>query len=336
MTEAIPASPVNNSHAWRGVDMVSRDDWVVTFTPEQIDELESSAAEARNKRKTLVQLTREDFSLPSLRETAQRWLRELDQGRGFLLLRGLPVVRWGLELSQYVYVGLGLRMGTLASQNAAGDLLGHVRDTGENPNDPAVRRYRTRLEQPFHTDGADVIGLLCLQPARSGGRSLICSSVTVFNEILKRRADLAPLLFQPFYFDRNNEQSEGEPPAFPMPLCYYDGQRLRTFYVGWYIRDAQRHTEVPRLTPEQNELLALIDAIAAEPDIHLSMDFQPGDIQLLKNCYSLHSRTAYTDWDEPAHKRHLLRLWINADADYDAIVKELPTSEGAVSDANFL
>ncbi|MGI9289614.1 MAG: TauD/TfdA family dioxygenase [Pseudomonadales bacterium] len=335
MTASIPEAPISDARAWCGADIQQRDDWIHRFNAEQIAELEAAARRVKQEGIPLTELRQANFSLPSIRDWTMSAARELELGRGFLLLRGLPVERWGLDLAQYAYVGLGLQLGALASQNAAGDLLGHVRDTGENPNDPAVRRYKTRLEQPFHTDGADVIGLLCLQTAREGGQSRICSSVTLFNEILARRPDLAPLLFQPFYFDRNDEQAEGEPPAFPMPLCYFDGQKLRTFYVSWYIRDAQRHAEVPRLTASQIELLDLIDVCAADPNNYLSMDFQPGDIQLLKNCYILHCRTHYTDWSDPEKKRHLLRLWINAQP-LDAIVQELPTREGAVSDSDLL
>jgi hypothetical protein len=317
--------------------MAMTDVWASQFETVEIDELEQAARKVAATGKLLRDLRREDFDLPLLSRRARTWLRELDQGRGFMLLRGLPVQRWGLELSQIAYLGLGLQMGGLGSQNAAGDLLGHVRDTGEDPDDPSVRLYRTRRAQGFHTDGADVIALLCLQRAKSGGESCIVSSVSVFNRILEARPDLVPLLFQPFYFDRNEEQAEGEDPAFPLPLAYYDGTNLRMFYVGWYIRDAQRHPTVPRLTGEQVELLDLIDATADE--LSLAMDFKPGDVQLLKNSTILHGRAAFEDWDDAARKRHLLRLWINADSVFEDdgnIVKELPTREGVMSDTELL
>ena len=236
--------------------------WIRHFSPIETSELETAARAALARGKALDALRREDFDLPTLSVTCREWLKELDRGRGFVLLRGLPVERWGFELSQVAYLGLGLQMGSLGSQNAAGDLLGHVRDTGEDPDDPSVRLYKTRRAQGFHTDGADVIGLLCLQGARRGGESRIVSSISVFNAILESRPDLAPLMFQPFHFDRNEEQAEGEDPSFAIPLAYYDGENLRMFYIGWYIRDAQRHPSVPRLTAEQSELLDLIDATA--------------------------------------------------------------------------
>lgn len=333
----IPERPVEAASAWRGAEQARRTDWIRRFTAKEIAELEAAAGHAGGTGKPLEELGREDFPLPTLSRTAVAWMGELDRGRGFLLLRGLPVARWGDALSALVYYGLGLHMGTPVSQNAAGDLLGHVRDTGADPDDPSVRLYKTRERLGFHTDGADVIGLLCLRTARRGGASRIVSSVTVFNEVLRRRPDLAPLCFEPFHFDRNEEQAPGEPPTFQLPICHWDGERLRTFYIGWYIRGAQRHPEVPRLTAAQRELLDVIDEIAAEDGIRLDMEFEPGDVQLIKNAQILHARGDYEDWEEPERKRHLLRLWLTARTgfeDGDTLLRGgVPRKVGVASDA---
>ncbi len=335
MEPLIPDQPVQCPQAWLGTEMATDASWIRPFSQGELDELERAARAVAGSGKGVAELSRADFHLPLLERASREWLRELDRGRGFMLLRGLPVQHWGRELSEIAYLGLGLHMGSLGSQNAAGDLLGHVRDTGADPDDPAVRLYKTNRAQAFHTDGADVIALLCLQTARSGGESHVVSSVSVFNHILSARPDLAPLMFQPFHFDRNEEQAEGEAPSFAIPLAYYDGSHLRMFYIGWYIRDAQRHPSVPRLSPEQHELLDLIDATAEK--LSLAMDFQPGDVQLLKNSTMLHGRAAYEDHAEPKRKRHLLRLWINADTDFGDdgnIVKAVPAKDGAVSDSD--
>ena len=337
MNQPLPSAPVTSAQAWLGEDLAGRGEWLRPFSDDEIAELEAAARAALYNRKTPAELRREDFDLPLLSRASREWLQVLNEGRGFLLLRGLPVEDWGFELSQRAYVALGLLLGELASQNAAGDLLGHVRDTGEDPDDPAVRLYKTNRAQGFHVDGADIIALLCLRRARSGGESRIVSSVSVFNRILERRPDLAQLMFEPFHFDRQEEQAEGEDPTFAIPLAYYDGDHLTMFYIGWFIRDAQRHAHVPRLTAAQAELLDMIDATADE--LALDMDFLPGDVQLLKNSTILHGRSAFEDWPEPERRRHLLRLWINARNEFDDggnIVKGIPTVEGSVSDAQLL
>jgi hypothetical protein len=261
----------------------------------------------------------------------------LESGRGFLLVRGVPVERYGERDATLAYWGLGLHLGRPVTQNAAGDLLGHVRDVGIERRDPTVRLYKTRERLGFHTDGADLIGLLCLRPAKSGGTSRIASSAAIYNEILRRRPDLVPVLYQPFPFDRNGEEPPGQPPFFSIPLCRSAEGWLRMFYIGWYVRDSQRHPGAPRLSAQQREAIDLIDEIASDPSVHLDMEFRPGDIQWLKNSVILHARTEYEDHPEPSRKRHLLRLWLSsrrAFADSDALLNQgIPRKQGAVSDA---
>jgi hypothetical protein len=127
---------------------------------------------------------------------------------------------------------------------------------------------------------------------------------------MQRRSDLVPLLFQGFFWDREADAGLGEPPYFSFPICRYENGRLGTLYTGWYIRNAQRFPEVPRLTSTQTELLDLIDTIANDQAFYLDMDFEAGDMQFLKNAVILHARTEYEDWPEPKRKRHLLRLWL--------------------------
>lgn len=303
--------------AWRRADVATDDSWIRPFTSDEIDELEAALRHAKATGKPVTALGRDDFPLGELAATCATWLRELDHGRGFLLLRGLPVERWGDEDSALVYWGLGAHLGTPVSQNAAGELLGQVRDHGIERRDPSLRLYKTRDRLGFHTDGADIIGLLCLRPARSGGISRIASSVAIYNEIRRQRPDLVPVLFEPFPFDRNDEQGPGEPPYFCFPLCIEIEGRLRTFYIGWYIRDSQRHPEAPRLTEAQRQAIDLIDATAADPAIHLDMDFRAGDVQLLKNSVILHARTEFEDFPEPERKRYLLRLWLTARSEFN-------------------
>ncbi len=335
MTE-IRTQPVASPAVWTGREMAARREWVHTLTAEEIADLDGAVACARATGKPLGELRREDFPLGVLADSVERWLDELERGRGFLLVRGVPVERYGEGDATLAYWGLGLHLGMPVSQNAAGDLLGHVRDLGLDRRDPTVRLYKTREQLGFHTDGADVIGLLCLRPARSGGTSRIASSAAIYNEILRRRPDLVPALYEPFPFDRNGEERPGEAPYFALPLCRYADGWLRTFYIGWYIRDSQRHASAPRLTAAQREVIDLIDEIASDPSVHLDMDFRAGDIQWLKNSVILHARTDYEDHAEPERKRHLLRLWLTsrrAFADSDAMLNQgIPRKEGTVSD----
>jgi hypothetical protein len=308
----VDRQPAESRAVWRAADTVDVDEWTYTFSARERAEIVRATDRATDHGLSAAKLTAEQFELPGLVDRITGWIEQLNQGRGFLLLRGFPTDLLSSAATELAYVGLGLHLGTPVSQNAHGDLLGHVRDEGVTRDGPAVRLYRTNERQDFHTDGADLVGLLCLQGAKAGGESKIASSYAVYNEMLARRPDLVDVLYQPLYWDRNDEQSEDEAAFYPLPVFTEIDGTPRIFYIGWYIRDAQRHPDAPRLTETQREAMDLLESIANDPEFYVEMDFQPGDIQLLNNAKILHSREAYRDHDDPALRRHLLRLWLVA------------------------
>jgi hypothetical protein len=280
----------------------------VRLDEEDVAELERARDAVRRRGIELAAMRRADFPLPGLAARVAAWRDELRHGRGFLVVRGLPVARWGDDDAALVYWGLGLHLGRPGAQNAIGDLLGHVVDTGEDAANPFVRRYRTAGDIAYHCDLADAVGLLCLRTARRGGASRIVSSVTVYDELLRRRPDLVDRLYEPVALDRRDEGQSG-PGWVPAIPCRHDAGRLRTFYHSDYFRSAARHADAP-VGPRERELFEVYEAIASEPGVHLDMQFEPGDVQLVSNHVVLHARTAYEDWPEPERKRHLLRLWL--------------------------
>ncbi len=293
--------------AWRGSDLRERDDWCDRLTPSEVDELERAVLAARATGKPTQALTARDLPLPTLATKIARWREEVARGRGFLVIRGVPVDRFSSEDAERFFWGLGLHLGAPGAQNQEGHLLGHVRDHGVD-FESGARGYRTRMRIAYHCDAADLVGLLCLQTAKEGGGSRIASSVTVYNEILRRRPDLALRLYRPFRLDT---RSEGGLRHFPVYPCRYADGELRTFYHSDYFRSVSRHPDAPPLTAEDNELLDLYEEIASSPDVYFEMDFERGDIQLLSNHTQVHSRTAYVDDEDPEKKRHLLRLWVS-------------------------
>jgi hypothetical protein len=284
----------------------------VELTREERGAIVDAANRAAEMGRTAATVERGDFDLPVLRPAVARWVAALSGGFGFVLLRRFPIDELSADAVELAYVGIGLQVGMPVGQDADASLLGHVRDEGVVRREPSVRLYRTRERQDFHTDGSDIVGLLCLERAKAGGESRITSSYAVYNEILSRRPDLLDLLYEPLYWDRNDEQAPGEDPYFALPVLNDVGGMPRLFYIGWYIRDAQRHPGVPRLTTPQREALDLIESIANDPEFYLEMEFAPGDIQFLANAKILHSREAFEDHEEPERRRHLLRLWLTA------------------------
>jgi hypothetical protein len=302
---------IQGPSAWYGPVLSRQTDWLYQLSDTEIREIETAVSDIAGISKNLSTLSPDDFPLPNFGLRLQSLLGEVLDGRGFVLLRGLPVNRWSHRQAALAFLGIGSHLGTLRPQNADGHLLGHVKDLGLSSADPSVRIYQTRERQTFHTDSCDIVGLLCLATAKSGGFSSLVSSVTIFNEMRRRRPDLARVLFAPIATDRRGEVPEGEKPYFQIPVFNWHAGLLSAIYQRQYIESARRFPDVPPLTPAQTAALDLLDELANDSQLHLMMELRPGDIQFVHNHTILHDRTAFEDWLEPERKRHLLRLWLS-------------------------
>jgi Taurine catabolism dioxygenase TauD, TfdA family len=311
MTPTLTRPLVEGASAWIGAALARHpEQWIYSLSPAEIAEIEASVAKVRGR--DLASLTRADFPFPKLGPVLDQLRDEVLDGRGFVLIRGLPVEGKPIEENAAAYWGIGMHFGHPRSQNAMGHLLGHVRDLGLATTDPNVRTYQTTERQHYHTDSCDIVALLCLKTARSGGLSSIVSSMAIYNEMAKRRPDLLQRLFEPFATDRRGEVPVGEKPYFDMPVYNEHDGYISAIYSGTYIRSAQRFADVPRLTAKDIEALEMLDDLANDKELRLDMELRPGDMQFLHNHTCLHDRTAFVDWPEPERKRHLLRLWLAA------------------------
>ena len=307
-----PDGPIGGPGAWRGEDLGNQTDWIVTFSEEEIDELDRAIHEHFAAGREMGEITPETFRLPRLAERLDDALGEVLTGRGFVLLRGFPVERYDIPQAAVAYLGIGSHFGRFRSQNAKGHLLGHVRDIGKDIREQTTRYYQTNRALEYHTDSTDIVALLCLKTARAGGASRIVSSVTLHDEILKRRPDLWEVLFHAFPTDRRGEVPPGMKPWFDVPVFNWHAGHLTTIYVGQYIRSAQENfPQARRLSDIEHEAIDFLDTLCNDPALNLTMDFRPGDMQFLHNHQLLHSRTDFEDWQEPEKRRHLLRLWLS-------------------------
>lgn len=317
--EAFEAAParIDGPSAWSGPQLQAQTGhWLIRPGPSEWEALDRAVRAWADGDRPLAEITPQRFPLPEWSGLLQRARAGLLHGHGFFLLRGFDTGRYALRESAIAYLGIGAHLGSFRSQNARGHLLGHVKDLGADINDPGTRYYQTNRGLEFHTDSCDVVGLLCLQGARRGGESRLVSSVTLYNEIRARRPDLCEALFRPFPTDRRGEVPDGMDPWFDMPVFHWHAGALTTIYVGQYIRSAQALFErAPRLDALQWEAIDLVDTLANDPSLSLSMDFRPGDMQFIHNHQILHAREDFEDWPEPERRRHLLRLWLSpADA----------------------
>ena len=301
---------IHDHSAWYGSELAGCGDWIERLSEAETGEVQSAVRRLQESWHDLMTMTAEDVPLPTLAPRLRRILNEVLNGRGFVLIKGLPVERWTKREAAVAFLVIGVQLGNLRMQNAEGHLLGHVRDLGRSSDDPNTRIYQTRERQTHHTDSCDVVGLMCLQQAKSGGLSSLVSSTTIFNEMRRRRPDLLNVLMQPIETDRRGEVPQGSKPYFNIPIFNYHDGLVSAIYQRQYIESARRFPGVPPLNPLQIEALDLLDELANDPKLNLTMELEPGDIQLVHNHTILHDRTAFEDYEEPERKRHLLRLWL--------------------------
>jgi hypothetical protein len=296
--------------AWYGPAMAKRTDWIVPLTPADLAEIGAAMKPLVARDADIAAIAARDFPLPTLGPKLAAARTELLAGRGFFLLRGLPLADWSVREAATAYFGIGAHLGKARSQNAKGHVLGHVKDMGLSSADPNVRIYQTNERQTYHTDSCDVVALLCLKTARRGGLSTLVSSTTIFNEMRRRRPDLLALLFEPLATDRRGEVPVGMKPWFEIPVFNWHEGHLSAIYQRQYIDSAQRLDGAPRLSSAKIEALDLFDDLANDPALNLHMEFRPGDMQFVHNHTLLHDRTGFEDWPDPDQRRHLLRLWL--------------------------
>jgi Taurine catabolism dioxygenase TauD, TfdA family. len=310
--DAVP--PVTTAAAWRGDELEKTGEWIYMLSGEQVSELEGLGKRFLEENPDLRTVRAEDYPLGACAGAVAEWGRDVDYGRGFVLVRGLRTDLYSDALSAAIYYILGLHMGDPIRQNEMGDLVDHVYATSDKTmDDPTALSSKVRDKLVYHSDSSDVVALMCLRPAKEGGLSCLVSGAQIYNEILKRRPDLAPLLLEPFHWDWRRQDHNAPADTYTSPIVsLVDG--VFSMYAGsLYILTAQEYAGVPKLIPEQIEVLELFDTITYEEGMAIAMDFRPGDIQWLSNYAALHARTTFWDWPEPQRRRHLLRLWLSRD-----------------------
>ena len=302
--------------AWLGSDMrANTQHWLYELSEAEVADLEAAANHFLRLDRDIGQIAQETFPLETFCDHLDHLRHTLLHGVGVEVLRGLPIHRYSQQLTAAIFCGIGAHLGSARSQNAAGHILGHVRDIGADAEDPDSRIYQTHERQTFHTDSADVVGLLCLNKAQEGGQSLLVSAESIYNRMRAQRPDLLELLFDPIATDRRGEVPEGAKPFVEIPVFSWFAGLLTVFYQRQYIDSAQRFQGTMPLSRQHVAALDLFDELANDPELCVEMQLEPGDMQFVYNHAMLHDRTAFIDWPEQARRRHLMRLWLSIDGD---------------------
>ena len=306
-----PAGRATGPAAWYAADFAHDQSWLHRFTDDDIAEIEAALQTALATGKPVVDLTRDDFPLPTVAGKLAAAVDEVERGRGFVLLRGIRLPNYSREEARALFWGVGRHIGDPVTQNPQGALLHEIEDLGNDYGGNNVRGHSTNARLRPHVDPCDIVGLFCIRPAATGGLSTISSAHTVFNEILEKHPDYLESLCRGFRIDYAGKGPTAAPDLTSpqrIPVFSECGGSLTCYYNAKQIeRGAEKTGE--RLSEVAQAAIHEVEALALRDEIRFDMGFQTGDIQLLNNYTILHARTSYED--DPAAKRLLLRQWLN-------------------------
>jgi hypothetical protein len=297
--------------AWTAADVADESAWTEVLDDDELTELDAALRVALAKSDDVLDIERDDFPLPRLSARIAEIEDELINGRGFVRIRGIDRDKYTQAEMEMLYWGIGMHFGLPWAQNARGHVLGDVTDQQRDIADPTARGYELGgIGLPFHCDGSDLVGLLCLANGIKGGRSAVANSVTIHNRLVDEHPDLAQALYDPYPYDFRGEQANGEKSFYLVPVFTEWNERLFVRAIPPYILASQRHPDAPRLTELQKRALEALVAMADDPDNHVTMELLPGDMQFINNYHVLHGRTPYEDDRANGKVRHLKRLWL--------------------------
>lgn len=324
--------PILSPAAWKGSDVDYRSTMVHLLTVDELAEIR--AAVDHCVQLDLGQIDRTAFALPSFGRRLTLYRNELLTGTGVLLLRGMQRLNLTNDAMARAYAGLASHLGVLVPQSWQGELLGNIIDVSDIKD--KTRGFNQGGAQTFHSDGTmcDIVALLCLRPAQSGGASRIVSAVALHNAMLRSRPDLLEVLYEGYHY-RFNEwdgmdipdpvQSPGRIPVFAATddgVCCVQ----ETGHIKNAVSDGGN-----QLTPVESEAFAELQRLAASEAFFLDMEFEAGDMQFLNNRVILHGRTDYDDPEPVDQRRHLLRLWLHVPEWPARPARQMFATQGVVS-----
>lgn len=306
--------PLEPRAEWRADDVDDSDQWTLHLSAEDLDELDAALAHARSRTDDVLDVTADDFPLPALRPRLDLFAEELVNGRGFGRIGIIDVDRLGPEDASWIYWGIGMNVGDPWPQNAKGHLLGDVTDQGKSVDDPTARGNEIGgAPLGFHSDGSDLVGLLCLDSGAGGGESLVANALHAHNELVRSEPELAAVLYESLPYDFRGEERPGSQPFYGIPVFTRHGERLFIRYIRPFIEASQRHESAPRITDLQRSAMDAYDTLINDSQNRVEMVLRPGEMQFVNNYHVLHGRRRYTDDREAGTVRWLKRLWLATD-----------------------
>lgn len=306
----VALAPIAHPAAWKVAHFGSPIDYTIELTPTHLGDIRDALHKIKAAGLGLDDLGREHFPFPSLKGLLGEVEREIADGRGFVVVRRLPVEDYSKDEIGMIFWGMGTHLGRGLSQSVMGDRLGHVRDFSRD--DPLARAYRNKQELSPHTDSCDLVGLMCLRNAETGGVSRLTSALSVHNTMVDECPEALARLYHGYAFHRRGEEQPGELPYTPYPVPVFSNTDgcVSARYVRTYVEAGEAAAGRP-MNATELAVLDRFEEITKRPELMLEFTLQPGEMYFLNNYTILHARSAFDDGDvEEDRRRHLLRLWL--------------------------
>ncbi|MBS0522766.1 MAG: TauD/TfdA family dioxygenase [Proteobacteria bacterium] len=292
-------------------------DWTVRLPEAAVRELLAVRDELRRAPVPTFLLDPNDFTLDACRATMAEVRRVTRSGPMFAVLDRLPMDEVSREEAIAVYWLLSSLLARPVAQKLDGQMFYDVLDTGAKlAPGSGIRPTVTNVDLRFHNDNSynetppEFVCLLCLHPAMQGGISQVMSVATVHDALERQHPELMPRLYRPFWYDRHAEHRPGEPTTFAAPIFERGGDgtikarlALSEIHAGYALRGERPDNETAAA-------LAAVQSVFEQPELHVELGFEAGQIQYVDNRATGHARTEFTDFPEPERKRHLVRLWL--------------------------
>ena len=305
---------VSDERAWQASTVDGATAWYYPLSEECLSSFKRVIRDAQRDSRPIIEISRPDRLSNGGGKCLQPVLDALNSGRGFAIIERVPIEQCSVEEALSMYWLIGQFLGTPMEQNIQGNLLYDVRDTGQNVAQGA-RFSVTNAESSFHNDNSfgeilpDLVGLLCLHTAKSGGQSQLISGYALHNELLENHPNVLETLYQLFCFDRRGQFKAGESPTSQFPIFHWSEGELILRYLYYYIQVGHERAG-KRLTTDQRRALEVVEGLLSREDFRVEFNLQPGQMLFTNNRWILHNRTAFEDYLDPERRRHYVRLWL--------------------------
>jgi len=257
---------IDHPNGWTTDSVCSKSDVAYPLSKMELADLDQALRTVKERGLDLEKITARDFPLTLLSPALTQWLHEIQERKGLILLSGFPIDRYSKEDCGLIFWGIGAHMGEAQSQSLAGDLLGHVVNLGGK--NARYRAYQNSTELALHTDATDIVGMMCLTPAKEGGLSGYAAAAAIYNELVENYPDALATLCEGFHYHLFGEQAEGESPITEqkVPVFSMKDGYLSISYLRSYIEMAFAELGKEKTLAEQSAL-DILDKVAHGPGV---------------------------------------------------------------------